>query len=216
MCGIVAVIKSGESEPTLRARVLESARCVRHRGPDWSGLRVQCGDGDRGHRATTILAHERLGIVSPEDGAQPLLDETGAIALTVNGEIYNHATLHRGLRDHHVFATGSDCEVIVHLWEEVGPELVDRLDGVFAFVLSDGRDGRVLAARDAIGVKMVMSGEGSDEIFDRHFPGNEAAWTVAAEPSIACSSATALRWESEWEGHADPSGRSITSHVKAW
>ncbi len=149
MCGIVAVLQSPEEASSLRTKVLKASRSLRHRGPDWSGLRVQSLDGGSHH---SMLAHERLGIVAPQDGAQPLIDESGAVALTVNGEIYNHHSLREGLREEHRFATESDCEIILHLFEERGSEAVADLDGVFAFVLSDERSGAVLAARDPIGV----------------------------------------------------------------
>jgi len=162
MCGIVAVLGAKCDETELRFKVLEAARAVRHRGPDWSGLRVQRLTGSEPSGRLNLLAHERLGIVAPEDGAQPLTNETGQIALTVNGEIYNHTALREQLSGEHQWATGSDCEVILHLFEEMGPALVDRLDGVFAFVLADESSGQVLAARDPIGVVPLYWGWGAD------------------------------------------------------
>ncbi len=162
MCGIVVAVDCLEPESSLRARLIDLAREVRHRGPDWSGLAMQRCRGDREGIRLRGLAHERLGIVSPAAGAQPLYDESGRIALAVNGEIYNHEHLRSGLAQPHTFATGSDCEVIVHLFEEQGAALVDRLDGVFAFVLSDESTGRVLAARDPIGVVPLYWGWGED------------------------------------------------------
>jgi len=99
-----------------------------------------------------MLAHERLAIVDPEGGAQPLINESGSLALAVNGEIYNHLELKKGLCGTHQFKTRSDCEVILHGFEELGADVVAKLDGVFAFVLSDEKSGEVVAARDPIGV----------------------------------------------------------------
>jgi len=162
MCGILAVLNSPESAETLRPKIVALARRLRHRGPDWSGVHVQHPAGGNGKQRTTILAHERLAIVDPEGGAQPLLNETGGIALAVNGEIYNHRQLAAGLTDDHDFATRSDCEAIVHLFEERGPDFISELDGVFAFVLSDGSTGDVMAARDPIGVVPLYWGHGQD------------------------------------------------------
>ncbi|MBW2732320.1 MAG: asparagine synthase B [Deltaproteobacteria bacterium] len=162
MCGIVVVIDSLREEGELRTQVIELARTIRHRGPDWSGVAMQVVEDVTGKVKRRALAHERLGIVSPEAGAQPLFDESGSMALAVNGEIYNHVMLKQSLKGEHRFVTGSDCEVIVHLYEERGPELVAELDGVFAFVLSDQKTGRVLAARDPMGVVPLYWGWGED------------------------------------------------------
>lgn len=162
MCGILAVIKSPEAPETLRPRVVSLAKTLRHRGPDWSGVHLQELEGTNGRTVINVLAHERLAIVDPEGGAQPLLNESGNIALSVNGEIYNHKSLRGTLTGHHDFATRSDCEVIVHLHEERGPEFVGDLDGVFAFVLADRESGDVVAARDPIGVVPLYWGHGSD------------------------------------------------------
>ncbi len=162
MCGIVAVLNSPEDEETLRPRVVSLARTIRHRGPDWSGVHLQEILGPNGRPLVNVLAHERLAIVDPEGGAQPLLNESGKVALAVNGEIYNHRDLARGLEQPHTFATGSDCEVIVHLFEECGAEFVGDLDGVFAFVLADEATGEIVAARDPIGVVPLYWGHASD------------------------------------------------------
>ncbi len=162
MCGILAVLGSSKEPEDVRGRVVTLARSLRHRGPDWSGIHVQQLSRPDGARRINVLAHERLGIVDPEGGAQPLLSESGALALTVNGEIYNHLELADQLEQQHSFATGSDCEVIVHLFEEQGADMVDRLDGVFAFVLADGETGEFIAARDPIGVVPLYWGHGDD------------------------------------------------------
>ncbi|KAF1894832.1 hypothetical protein Lal_00028276 [Lupinus albus] len=125
---------------------------LKHRGPDWSGLH-QHGD--------CYLAHQRLAIVDPASGDQPLFNEDKSIIVTVNGEIYNHEELRQQL-PHHKFRTGSDCDVIAHLYEEHGENFVDKLDGIFSFVLLDTRDNSFLVARDAIGVTSLYIGWGLD------------------------------------------------------
>ena len=162
MCGILAVLGSSVDAGELRGQVVTLARSLRHRGPDWSGIQVQRFSRPDGREQLNVLAHERLGIVDPEGGAQPLNSESGDLALTVNGEIYNHLDLAEDLEQEHTFATRSDCEVIVHLFEELGAEMVQRLDGVFAFVLANGQTGEFLAARDPIGVVPLYWGWGDD------------------------------------------------------
>jgi len=162
MCGILAVVNCPEAAETLRPRVVALAKTLRHRGPDWSGIHLQELEGTNGRSVVNVLAHERLAIVDPEGGAQPLLNETKNVALSVNGEIYNHRSLAGTLTGRHEFATRSDCEVIVHLFEERGPDFVGDLDGVFAFVLADRNTGGVVAARDPIGVVPLYWGHGRD------------------------------------------------------
>ncbi|MDP7115122.1 MAG: asparagine synthase B [Myxococcota bacterium] len=152
MCGILAVLGAAPAEvPALRKRVLRLQRRLRHRGPDWSGLHV---------RGTAVLAHERLAIVDPESGQQPLLSPDGKTALTVNGEIYNHRALRASLSQGYRFQTASDCEVILPLQAQLGEACVHELDGMFAFVLADERTGTFLAARDPIGVLPLYIGYG--------------------------------------------------------
>ncbi len=153
MCGILAAVDvEPEAVSATRSRVLALARRIRHRGPDWSGIETQ---------PRAVLAHERLGIVDPESGKQPLLDDTGRIALVANGEIYNHAELRARFPDY-PFRTGSDCEVILALWKAMGPACVQELDGQFAFVISDAATGEVFAARDPIGIVPLYHGVGTD------------------------------------------------------
>ncbi|KAL6630684.1 hypothetical protein ACP70R_028535 [Stipagrostis hirtigluma subsp. patula] len=150
MCGILAVLGcADESSQAKRARVLELSRRLKHRGPDWSGLR-QVGD--------CYLSHQRLAIIDPASGDQPLYNEDQSIVVAVNGEIYNHEELRTTQLAAHKFRTGSDCEVIAHLYEEHGEEFVDMLDGVFSFVLLDTRGRTFLAARDAVGVTPLYVG----------------------------------------------------------
>ena len=153
MCGILAILeidpaKSNAGE--LRRVALAMARKLRHRGPDWSGI----FSDDR-----AILAHERLSIVDVEHGAQPLVDTLTGNLLTVNGEIYNHQDLRRGLREPHAFQTLSDCEVILYLYDEEDPRrFLNRMNGIFAFVLYDPRNNTYLIARDPLGVVPLYLG----------------------------------------------------------
>ncbi|XP_012462004.1 asparagine synthetase [glutamine-hydrolyzing] 1 [Gossypium raimondii] len=151
MCGILAVLGCSDSQAK-RVRVLELSRRLKHRGPDWSGL-YQHGD--------CYLAHQRLAIIDPASGDQPLFNEDKSVAVTVNGEIYNHEELRKKLVNHK-FRTGSDCDVIAHLYEEYGEDFVDMLDGIFSFVLLDTRDNSYIVARDAIGVTSLYIGWGLD------------------------------------------------------
>ncbi|KAA0067313.1 asparagine synthetase [Cucumis melo var. makuwa] len=125
---------------------------LKHRGPDWSGL-YQHKD--------CYLAHQRLAIIDPASGDQPLYNEDKSIVVTVNGEIYNHEELRKKLRNHKI-RTGSDCDVISHLYEEYGENFVDMLDGMFSFVLLDTRDNSFVVARDAIGITSLYIGWGLD------------------------------------------------------
>uniref|UniRef100_A0A1D1ZGE9 Asparagine synthetase [glutamine-hydrolyzing] n=1 Tax=Anthurium amnicola TaxID=1678845 RepID=A0A1D1ZGE9_9ARAE len=152
MCGILAVLGCPDDSQAKRVRVLELSRRLKHRGPDWSGL-YQHGD--------CFLAHQRLAIIDPASGDQPLYNEDKAIVVTVNGEIYNHEELRKSLPNHS-FRTGSDCDVIAHLYEEHGENFIDMLDGIFSFVLLDTRNNCFLAARDAIGVTSLYIGWGLD------------------------------------------------------
>ncbi|KAL0289966.1 UNVERIFIED_CONTAM: Asparagine synthetase [glutamine-hydrolyzing] 2 [Sesamum angustifolium] len=152
MCGILAVLGIADNPLGKRPRIIELSRRLRHRGPDWSGLH---------HHQNCYLAHERLAIVDPASGDQPLFNEDKTIVVTVNGEIYNHKELRERLKSHE-FRTGSDCEVIAHLYEEYGEEFVNMLDGMFSFVLLDTRDNSFIAARDAIGITPLYIGWGLD------------------------------------------------------
>ncbi|KAL8115230.1 hypothetical protein AgCh_021894 [Apium graveolens] len=152
MCGILAVLGCSDDSQAKRAHVLELSRRLKHRGPDWSGL-YQNGD--------SYLSHQSLAVVDPASGDQPLYNEDERIVVTVNGEIYNHEELQKSLPNHK-FKTGSDCDVIAHLCEEHGENLVDMLDGVFSFVLLDTSDNSFIAARDAIGITSLYIGWGLD------------------------------------------------------
>ncbi len=116
---------------------------LRHRGPDWSG--IFCCE-------KAILAHERLSIVDPESGRQPLLSKDGNLILAINGEIYNHQEIRKKYEDSYEFLTHSDCEVILPLYREKGPSFLEDLNGIFAFALYDREKDVYLIARDHIGI----------------------------------------------------------------
>lgn len=143
MCGIVSVFNIKEQTTELRQKVLQMSGKIRHRGPDWSG--VYCG-------GSAILAHERLAIVDPESGRQPLYSPDKKQVLAVNGEIYNHQSIRQRYKERFQFQTGSDCEVILALYREMGDRLVNELNGIFAFALYDVERDEYMIARDPIGV----------------------------------------------------------------
>ncbi|RMH21464.1 MAG: asparagine synthase B [Acidobacteria bacterium] len=153
MCGILAILDLQTEPAALRRQALELSRRQRHRGPDWSG--IFAGDG-------AILAHERLAIVDPTSGGQPLYSADGKLVLAVNGEIYNHRSLRAELAGSYDFQTGSDCEVILALYRRYGTEFLNRLNGIFAFVLYDRERRRYLIARDPIGVMPLFTGRDRD------------------------------------------------------
>lgn len=148
MCGIACILDIGSDPGGYRERAVAMARLLRHRGPDWSG--VYADD-------TAVLAHERLSIVDVEHGAQPLTDASNQLVLAVNGEIYNHQDL-RAAFPGYPFKTSSDCEPIIPLYERDGPNFLNRLSGIFAFVLYDTRTRDYLIARDPIGVVPLYLG----------------------------------------------------------
>ena len=164
MCGIVAILNVKEQTHTLREKALKMSQKIRHRGPDWSG--IYCG-------GTAILAHERLSIVDPESGGQPLYSPDRRQVLAVNGEIYNHQDIRRRYAGQYEFQTGSDCEVILALYRELREKgkvnsekfataLLEQLSGIFAFVLYDEERNEFLIARDPIGVIPLYIGYDSD------------------------------------------------------
>ena len=139
MCSILAVLELDPGQPPPRKRALALSRLQRHRGPDWSGVFAH---------PCAILAHERLAIVDVENGAQPLFNPERTHVLAVNGEIYNHRELEKSLKHPYEFQTGSDCEVILALYAQEGTGFLDRLNGIFAFVLYDVNEDRYIVARD--------------------------------------------------------------------
>ena len=153
MCGIVAILDIKEQTHELREKALKMSQKIRHRGPDWSG--IYCG-------GSAILAHERLSIVDPESGGQPLFSPDRKQVLAVNGEIYNHQEIRRLYAGQYEFQTGSDCEVILALYREKGINFLEDLSGIFAFVLYDEEKNEFLIARDPIGVIPLYIGYDSD------------------------------------------------------
>ncbi|GLP94787.1 asparagine synthase B [Paraferrimonas sedimenticola] len=149
MCSIFAILDIKSDPQALRDVALEMSKRLRHRGPDWSGIYAD---------NQAILAHERLAIVDINNGAQPLFSEDGNLVLAVNGEIYNHRELKAELGDKYRYQTDSDCEVILALYQEYGNDFLDKLNGIFAFVLYDKQTGRTLIGRDHIGIIPLYTG----------------------------------------------------------
>ena len=143
MCGIVAAFGEKIGTQSMRQQVLSMSKKIRHRGPDWSGIYVS---------DNAIMAHERLSIVDPQSGGQPLKTKDEDVILTVNGEIYNHQDIRKELADEYEFQTGSDCEVVLALYKKYGSDFLERLSGIFAFALYDKTNDYFLVARDPIGV----------------------------------------------------------------
>ncbi len=143
MCGIAAILNIETQTPELRQKALQMSKKIRHRGPDWSGIYVG---------GSAILAHERLSIVDPESGGQPLYSPDHKQVLAVNGEIYNHQDIRKKYANQYNFQTGSDCEVILALYRDKGINFLEELSGIFAFVLYDTETNSYLIARDPIGV----------------------------------------------------------------
>lgn len=153
MCGIVSIFNIQEQTPEMRSKALRMSRKIRHRGPDWSG--IYCG-------GTAIMAHERLSIVDPESGKQPLFSPDKKQILAVNGEIYNHQDIRRRYAGKYQFQTGSDCEVILALYRDKGIDFLEDLSGIFAFALYDTERDEFLIARDPIGVIPLYIGFDDD------------------------------------------------------
>ena len=153
MCGIVAIFNIKEQTPELRTKALGMSKKIRHRGPDWSG--IHCS-------GSAILAHERLSIVDPESGGQPLFSPDGKQVLAVNGEIYNHKEIRERYKGRYDFQTGSDCEVILALYRDKGVNFLEDLNGIFAFALYDEEQDAFLIARDHIGVIPLYIGYNAD------------------------------------------------------
>ena len=170
MCGIAAILNIQKQTHELREQALKMSQKIRHRGPDWSG--IYCG-------SSAILAHERLSIVDPESGGQPLFSPDRKQILAVNGEIYNHQEIRRRYAGQYEFQTGSDCEVILALYRSLTPspspkgeeseymhkricDMLEQLNGIFAFVLYDEERDEFLIARDPIGVIPLYIGYDSD------------------------------------------------------
>ncbi|AVI51776.1 asparagine synthase B [Pukyongia salina] len=149
MCGIVCAFDLKQPSEELRPQLLTMAKCIRHRGPDWSGIY----DHDK-----AILAHERLAIVDPTSGKQPLFSEDKKLILAANGEIYNHRELRKPYEGNYNFQTQSDCEVILALYKDKGEKFLDDLNGIFGFALYDAENDAYLIARDHMGIIPLYMG----------------------------------------------------------
>lgn len=149
MCGIVGAFDLKTDSKELRSQVLEMSKKLRHRGPDWSG--IYCGE-------KAIIAHERLSIVDPESGGQPLYSKDGKLILGVNGEIYNHREIRARYEGKYDFLTGSDCEVILALYRDKKENFLDEMNGIFAFALYDEEEDAYLIGRDHIGIIPLYMG----------------------------------------------------------
>jgi asparagine synthase (glutamine-hydrolysing) len=148
MCGITAIW--GETDTALTRQIMEG---LVHRGPDGSGV---------ASRQRVTLGHRRLSIMDPEGGSQPIWNEKKTIAIAANGEIYNFRSLKETLSANHRFSTSSDSEVPLHLYEDLGCNMVNNLDGMFAFILTDGQE--LFAARDPVGIKPLYYGDAGDRM----------------------------------------------------
>ena len=149
MCGIVCAFDLKQPTDDLRGQLLNMSKKIRHRGPDWNGIYAD---------EKAILAHERLAIVDPASGKQPLLSEDGTVVFAANGEIYNHKELRKSLSIPYAFKTESDCEVILALYKEHGKAFLDQLNGIFAFALYDSKTNEFLIARDHMGIIPLYMG----------------------------------------------------------
>lgn len=149
MCGIVGVFNIQQNSSELRQQILEMSKKLRHRGPDWSGIY----DNEQ-----VILAHERLAIVDPKSGGQPIKSKDENLILAVNGEIYNHQDIRKTLSNQYDFQTKSDCEVILALYQEKGIDFIEDLNGIFAFALYDKTKNTFLIARDHMGIIPLYQG----------------------------------------------------------
>ncbi|MGK0252428.1 MAG: asparagine synthase (glutamine-hydrolyzing), partial [Gammaproteobacteria bacterium] len=149
MCGIVCAFDLKQDASALRPQLLEMSKKIRHRGPDWSGVY---------HSDNAILTHERLAIVDPASGKQPLFSKDGSLVLAANGEIYNHKELRENLKEPYEFQTESDCEIILALYKEKGFDFLDDLNGIFGFALYDAEKDEYFVSRDHMGIIPLYMG----------------------------------------------------------
>ena len=143
MCGIVCAFDLKQKSEILRPQVLEMSKKIRHRGPDWSGIYSD---------EKTVMSHERLAIVDPASGKQPLFSEDKKLILAANGEIYNHQDIRKQYEGSYTFQTQSDCEVILALYKDKGVDFVDDLNGIFGFAIYDVENDEYFIARDHMGI----------------------------------------------------------------
>ena len=156
MCGIVCAFDLKQKSEDLRPQILEMSKTIRHRGPDWSGIYSD----DK-----AILAHERLAIVDPASGKQPLFSEDKKLILAANGEIYNHRQLRMQFDGKYYFQTESDCEVILHMFKMFGETCFDYLSGYYACAIWDNETKTLYVSRDPFGVRQLYIGRLNSELY---------------------------------------------------
>lgn len=149
MCGIVCAFDLKQDSKDLRTQVLKMSKTIRHRGPDWSGVFSN---------PKTVMAHERLAIVDPISGKQPLISSDGRYVLAANGEIYNHRELRNQIKEEYDFQTASDCEIIIALYQKKGPHFIDEMNGIFGFALYDTVEDVYFISRDHMGIIPLYMG----------------------------------------------------------
>ena len=149
MCGIVCAFDLKQKSEIIRPQILEMSKKLRHRGPDWSGIY---------DTSKAILSHERLAIVDPTSGKQPLISPSENLILAANGEIYNHRELRNVCKHDYNFKTDSDCEVILSMYQKYGKNFVHKLNGIFAFAIYDNKLNEYFIARDHMGIIPLYMG----------------------------------------------------------
>jgi len=196
MCGIVCAFDIKQQAQSLRPQVLKMSKRIRHRGPDWSG--VYSDD-------KAILAHERLSIVDPESGKQPLFSKDGKLVLAVNGEIYNHQEIRKQFEGKYEFLTKSDCEVILALYREKGPAFMEDLNGIFAFALYDIEKDIFMVGRDHIGIIPLYQGWDA-----------EGTYYVASELKALEGYCTKIEEFLPGQYYYSPDGKSTQWYARDW
>jgi asparagine synthase (glutamine-hydrolysing) len=196
MCGIVCAFDIKQSARELRPQVLQMSKKLRHRGPDWSGIFSN---------EKAILAHERLSIVDPESGKQPLYSKDGKLVLAVNGEIYNHQEIRKQFEGKYEFLTKSDCEVILALYSAKGPDFLEDLNGIFAFALYDIEKNVFLIGRDHIGIIPLYQG------WDK-----SGTYYVASELKALEGQCTKIEEFLPGQYYYSPDGKPATWYTRDW
>jgi len=196
MCGIVCAFDIKQTVQVLRPQVLKMSKRIRHRGPDWSGVYSD---------EKAIMAHERLSIVDPESGKQPLYSKDGKLVLAVNGEIYNHQEIRKQFEGKYEFLTKSDCEVILALYREKGPAFLEDLNGIFAFALYDIEKDIYLIGRDHLGIIPLYQG------WD-----NEGTYYVASELKALEGYCTKIEEFLPGQYYFSPDGKPTPWYTRDW
>ena len=196
MCGIVCTFNIKKPAESLRSQLLSMSKTIRHRGPDWSGIYVA---------DNAIIAHERLAIVDPESGRQPLFSKDGKLVLAVNGEIYNHREIRKHFEGKYEFMTQSDCEVILALYKEKGTDFLEDLNGIFAFALYDIENDRFLIGRDHMGIIPLYQGWDTD-----------GAYYVASELKALAGYCNKIEEFLPGQYYYSPDGEPTKWYVRDW